>query len=110
MNFLTYLAKLETGAALAPEEIDVCFAALMDGQAEHEDIKRFLRLTMAHMRDPALIAGGAKALRARMVRIEAPEGAIDVCGTGGDGAHTLNISTSVSFVLAGLGVQAGRFG
>jgi anthranilate phosphoribosyltransferase len=42
------------------------------------------------------IAGAARAMRARMIPVEAPEGAIDVCGTGGDGHHTLNVSTAVA--------------
>ena len=53
------------------------------------------RFTIPLMSYRHLIAAGARALRSRMVRVEAPEGAIDVCGTGGDGAHTLNISTAV---------------
>ncbi len=109
MSLGPFLAKLEAGA-LAPDEIDAAFAVIMDGLAAHEDIKRFLTLTVPLMREPAWIAGGARALRARMVRVEAPEGAIDVCGTGGDGAHTLNISTAVAFVVAGCGVPVAKHG
>jgi anthranilate phosphoribosyltransferase len=65
---------------------------------------------MPRMSDPRWIAGGARSLRARMVRVAAPEGAIDVCGTGGDGAHTLNISTAVALVVAGCGVPAAKHG
>lgn len=95
---------------LAPEEIDAAFAEIMDGQAPHEEIKRFLTLTTPRMNDPKWIAGGARALRARMVPVAAPAGAIDVCGTGGDGAHTLNISTAVAFVVAGCGVPVAKHG
>lgn len=109
MNLADLNAKLEHGV-LTPEEIDAAFALIMDGAAAHEEIKRFLERTIPHMADPAWIAGGAKALRARMVRVAAPEGAIDVCGTGGDGAHTLNISSAVAFTLAGAGVPVAKHG
>lgn len=101
--------KLET-RELAPEEIDAAFGEIMDGLAQHEEIKRFLTLTIPRMGDPAWIAGGARALRSRMVGVKAPDGAIDVCGTGGDGAHTLNISTAVAFVVAGCGVTVAKHG
>lgn len=90
--------------------VDAAFNEIMDGDAAHEDIKRFLELTIPMMRDSWLIAAGARALRSRMVRVNAPEGAIDVCGTGGDGAHTLNISTAVAFVVAGCGVPVAKHG
>jgi len=95
---------------LASEEIDAAFAEIMDGRALHEEIKRFLALTTPRMGDTKWIAAGACSLRARMLRVEAPEGAIDVCGTGGDGAHTLNISTAVAFVVAGCGVPVAKHG
>lgn len=95
---------------LTPAEIDAAFTFIMDGLAGHEDIKRFLNLTIPRMSEPAWIAGGARSLRARMLRVTAPDGAIDVCGTGGDGAHTLNISTAVAFVVAGCGVPVAKHG
>ena len=101
--------KLDAGE-LTPEEIDAAFAVIMEGLAPHDEIKRFLALTIPRMSDPAWIAGGARALRSRMVRVNAPAGAIDVCGTGGDGAHTLNISTAVAFVVAGCGVTVAKHG
>ncbi len=109
MSLAAYTDKIAKGP-LTADEIDAAFAVIMDGRAAHEDIKRFLEATIPFMRDPAWIAGGAQALRARMVRVAAPDGAIDVCGTGGDGAHTLNISTAVAFVVAGCGVPVAKHG
>jgi anthranilate phosphoribosyltransferase len=109
MSLADLNAKLEAGD-LSAEEIDAAFAEIMDGEALHEEIKRFLLLTMPRMSDAKWIAGGARSLRARMVRVAAPHGAIDVCGTGGDGAHTLNISTAVAFVVAGCGVPVAKHG
>lgn len=109
MSLAPLLAKLEA-ATLTADEIDAAFSIIMEGEAAHEDIKRFLHLTIPLMSDPAWIAGGARALRARMVRVSAPDGAIDVCGTGGDGAHSLNISTAVAFVVAGCGVPVAKHG
>jgi anthranilate phosphoribosyltransferase len=107
MSFAALLDELERGGAI---DLDAAFATVMDGHASHDDIKRFLALTVPHMRDAAWIAAGARALRGRMVRVEAPPGAIDVCGTRGDGAHTLNISTAVTFVVAGCGVPVAKHG
>lgn len=109
MSLAALNAKIADGP-LSPDEIDDAFACIMDGLAPHEDIKHFLTITTPLMADPHWIAGGARALRARMVRVTAPDGAIDVCGTGGDGAHTLNISTAVAFVVAGCGVPVAKHG
>jgi anthranilate phosphoribosyltransferase len=86
------------------------FAAILDGQAQEPDITAFLVRSIDLMSDPHALATGAKALRARMVKVLAPEAAIDVCGTGGDGAHSLNISTAVAFVCAGSGVTVAKHG
>lgn len=110
MSLAATLASLRDGAAVQAADIDGAFAEIMDGRAGHEDIKHFLALTVPLMGHAPLIAAGARALRSRMVRVTAPPGAIDVCGTGGDGAHSLNISTAVAFVVAGCGVPVAKHG
>src|SRR5690606_36514046 len=104
------LASLRDGAAVQASDIDGAFSEIMDGLAQHEEIEQFLTLTTPLMGHAPLIAAGARALRSRMVRVEAPAGAIDVCGTGGEGAHTLNISTAGSFVVAGCGGPVAKHG
>jgi anthranilate phosphoribosyltransferase len=75
-------------------------------------MRRLPFLTAMTLRDETSveIAAAARALRARMIPITAPEGAIDVCGTGGDGAHSLNISTAVAIVVAACGVPVAKHG
>lgn len=104
------LAKLAEESVLDEAEIAAAFDALMDGAASLEEAKAFLTLTAPLMNDPQLIASGARALRTRMTRVTAPAGAIDVCGTGGDGAGSLNVSTAVAFVVAGAGVTVAKHG
>lgn len=90
--------------------LDTDFARILDGAASHAEIIDFLARSVERMGDPEALAAGARAMRERMVGVSAPAGAIDVCGTGGDGAHTLNISTAVAFVVAGAGVPVAKHG
>ena len=110
MSLAATIGGLRDSGAVQASDMDAAFAEIMDGAAAHEEIKTFLTLTMPLMGHAPLIAAGARALRSRMVRVSAPQGAIDVCGTGGDGAHTLNISTAVAFVVAGCGVPVAKHG
>ncbi len=95
---------------LSEAEAEAAFGTLLDGVPSEGDIADFLVALSARGETSDEIAGAARALRARLIPIDAPEGAIDVCGTGGDGHHTLNVSTAVSLVVAACGVPVAKHG
>ncbi len=86
------------------------FAAILDGTVADDTIAAFLIALSERGETSIEIAEAACALRARMIPIAAPDGAVDVCGTGGDGHHTLNVSTAVSLVVAAAGVPVAKHG
>jgi anthranilate phosphoribosyltransferase len=95
---------------LSLQESEALFGKMLDGQMSAEEITVLL-IEMADRGETAEeIAGAARAMRARMIRINAPENAIDVCGTGGDGSHSLNVSTAVALVVAACEVPVAKHG
>ena len=108
MNAL--LQNVVDGAALDAEESARAFDAIMTGQVAQADLAAFLSAQAARGPTVAEIVGAARAMRSHMKMIAAPDGAIDLCGTGGDGHDTLNISTAVSLVVAGAGVPVAKHG
>lgn len=107
--FGAYLVRAEN-SPLSRAESERAFGLLLDGAADDEDIGAFLTTLAARGETAEEIAGAASAMRARAVPVAAPPGAIDTCGTGGDGARTLNISTAVAFVAAGAGAIVAKHG
>lgn len=91
-------------------EAEAAFGAILDGRVPEEAIAKFLVALSDRGENASEIAGAARAMRARMIPVDAPENAIDVCGTGGDGHHTLNVSTAVSLVVAACGVPVAKHG
>jgi anthranilate phosphoribosyltransferase len=91
-------------------EAESLFGAILDRQVSDEAIAGFLVALSGRGETASEIAGAARAMRARMIAVHAPDGAIDVCGTGGDGHHTLNVSTAVSLVVAACGVPVAKHG
>lgn len=100
----------DTSRHLTEDEAEEVFGRILDGEPSEEAIADFLTGLSDRSETSDEIAGAARALRARLIPIEAPEGAIDVCGTGGDGHHTLNVSTAVGLVVAACGVPVARHG
>jgi anthranilate phosphoribosyltransferase len=109
-DFPAYRDRVVAGETLDAENSARAFGAIMEGHAREDHLAEFLQAQAA--RGPAIseIVGAAKAMRAAMLCIEAPPGAIDLCGTGGDGKGTLNVSTAVSFVVAACGVPVAKHG
>jgi anthranilate phosphoribosyltransferase len=97
-------------APLSEAEAEAAFGTILDGGPSEAEIGAFLIALSARGETASEIAGAARALRARLIPIAAPAGAIDVCGTGGDGHHTLNVSTAVSLVVAACGVPVAKHG
>jgi anthranilate phosphoribosyltransferase len=95
---------------LGEEEAEAAFGAMLDGKPSDEEIAAFLIALSDRGETASEIAGAARAMRARLIPVAAPENAIDVCGTGGDGHHTLNVSTAVALVVAACGVPVAKHG
>ena len=111
MNDLKALiTKVAAGESLSEEEAEAAFGIIMSGEATPAQIAGLVMALRVRGETVAEMVGAVRAVRARMLAIEAPPGTIDVCGTGGDQAGTLNVSTAVGFVLAGAGVKVAKHG
>ncbi len=104
------VAAIVEGRTLSLEEARLAMGAVMDGEATPSQLAALLMGLRMRGETIEELAGFASAMRERVVRVEAPVGAIDVVGTGGDGAGTFNISTTAALVVASLGVPVAKHG
>ena len=109
-NLKPVLARVAAGETLNEAEAEAAFATIMSGEATPAQIAGLVMAMRVRRETVPELTGAVRAMRARMHRVDAPEGAIDVCGTGGDGSRSLNVSTAVTFVLAGAGVPVAKHG
>jgi anthranilate phosphoribosyltransferase len=109
-EFATLLKRVAAGEHLTAAEAAGAFGAMMTGTVSEPRMASFL--TALAVRGPTVseITGAAQAMRGAMTVVDAPANAIDVCGTGGDGAGTLNVSTAAAFVVAGCGIPVAKHG
>lgn len=91
-------------------EAEALFGQILNGHLPDSKITAALIELADRGESAEEIAGAASAMRARMIRISAPDNAIDVCGTGGDGSHSLNVSTAVALVVAACEVPVAKHG
>ena len=109
-GFASLLKRVAGGEKLSSSDSARAFGAIMEGSVGEVPIAAFLAALA--VRGPTVdeIVGAAQTMRARMTKVDCIDGAIDLCGTGGDGLGTLNISTAATFVVAGAGVPVAKHG
>jgi anthranilate phosphoribosyltransferase len=104
------LATIVDGGTLSMDDAHAAMGAVMDGEATPAQLAAFLMGLRMRGETADELAGFAAAMRDRVVRVDAPEGAIDVVGTGGDGSGTFNISTTAALVAAAAGIPVAKHG
>lgn len=110
MSDMKALIATAVDRPLTPDEAETAFGLLFDGAATPSQIGGFLMTLRTRGEAVAEYAAAAGVMRARCRPVRAPEGAMDIVGTGGDGMGTLNISTATAFVVAGAGVPVAKHG
>jgi anthranilate phosphoribosyltransferase len=101
---------LVQGINLSEEEMTECMNEIMEGRATDAQIGAFLTALRIKGETIDEITGAARVMREKAARINAPEGVVDTCGTGGDMANTFNISTTTAIVVSACGVPVAKHG
>jgi anthranilate phosphoribosyltransferase len=109
-DFRGLLAKVGSGETLSIGEAERAFDIMTSGDATPAQMGAFLMGLKVRGETAQELAGGARALRAKMQAVKAPAGAIDIVGTGGDHHGTYNVSSCAAFVVAGAGVPVAKHG
>jgi anthranilate phosphoribosyltransferase len=104
------IAVVADGAPLTEAQAEAAFDIMMSGNATPAQMGGLLMALRVRGETVEEITGAVRAMRSRMLRVAAPEAAIDVVGTGGDASHTYNISTAAALVVAGCGVPVAKHG
>ncbi len=110
MSLKPILARLANAERLNEAEAEEAFGIIMGGEATPAQIAGLLMAMRVRGETVAEMTGAVRAMRARMVAIPAPDDTMDIVGTGGDAAGTLNISTATAMVVAGCGVPVAKHG
>jgi anthranilate phosphoribosyltransferase len=104
------LAAVAAGGRLSESEAEAAFDIIMSGDATPSQMGGFLMALRVRGETVDEITGAARIMRAKALQIDAPPGAIDTCGTGGDASGSFNISTASAIVVAGCGVPVAKHG
>jgi anthranilate phosphoribosyltransferase len=108
--FKPLLAKLADGQTLDEDDAELFFAACLRGEPTPAQVAAAVTAMRLRGETVGEITACARAMRRAAIHLDHPYEVVDVCGTGGDGLHTLNISTAVGFVAAGGGLKVAKHG
>lgn len=109
-DLLKPLIEKAINGPLSRAEAQAAFDEIMEGNATPSQIGGFLMVLRSRGETVDEFTAAAQSMRSRCNRVNAPDGAMDIVGTGGDGKGTLNISTATAFVVAGAGVPVAKHG
>ena len=109
-EFRALIGKLATGATLTRDEAASAFEQMMAGEATPSQMGALLMALRLRGETVDEITGAVTAMRAKMLRVDAPPDAVDVVGTGGDASGSFNISTCAALIVAGAGVPVAKHG
>jgi anthranilate phosphoribosyltransferase len=108
--FKPLLGRLADGATLSEDDAEAFFSACLRGEPTPAQVAAAVTAIRLRGETVGEITACARAMRRAAVHLDLPYETIDVCGTGGDGLHTLNISTATAFVVAGGGLKVAKHG
>src|SRR5947209_6344289 len=109
-SFKPFLAKVAAGANLTQSEAAEAFDAMLSGEVTPAQMGGFLMALRVRGESVDELTGAVTAMRAKMLRVQAPDDAIDIVGTGGDGIGSYNVSTLAAIIVAGCGVPVAKHG
>lgn len=105
------LHKVVDGQDLSEEEMIEVMTQVMEGKVDRSFLGAFLTALRMKGESVSEISGAARVMREKAETLNiSGDGAVDTCGTGGDGADTFNISTTAAFVVAGAGIVVAKHG
>jgi anthranilate phosphoribosyltransferase len=104
------IGKAATGAVLSRDEAAHAFDRMMSGEATPSQMGGLLMALRVRGETVDEITGAVTAMRAKMLKVDAPANAMDVVGTGGDASGSYNISTCAAFIVAGAGIPVAKHG
>lgn len=108
--FKSFLQQAGNGQTFSCVQMQAAIGAILSGAVSDVETAGFLMALRARGESVEEIAGAAAAMRALVVRVDAPDDVIDTAGTGGDGAATYNISTAAAVIAAGAGARVAKHG